>query len=121
MIQTQTRVKVSDNSGANSLMCIRVLGKQKKAASLGDSIVGVVKDALPNMPIKRSDVVKAVVVRTVKSVQRANGFSIRFDENAVVLIGSDNNPRASRVFGCIASELREKQYTKIISLAPEVL
>jgi large subunit ribosomal protein L14 len=121
MIQSQTRVKVSDNSGATTLMCIRVLGKQKTTASLGDSIVGVVKDALPNMPVKKSEVVKAVVVRTAKAVHRSNGFSIRFDENAVVLIGNDNNPRASRVFGSIAGELREKNFTKIISLAPEVL
>ncbi len=122
MIQQQTMLTVADNTGARKLMCIRVLGSSgRRYASLGDVIIGVVKDALPNMPVKKSDVVKAVVIRTVDTVRRPDGMCIRFDDNAAVIINNDGNPRGTRVFGPVARELREKNFTKIISLAPEVL
>ena len=121
MIQTQSYLKVADNSGARSVMCIRVLGGCKKYASVGDVIIAVVKDAIPNMPVKKSDVVRAVVVRTRRTLQRTNGMSIRFDENAAVLVNQENNPRGTRVFGPVARELRDSSFTKIVSLAPEVL
>ena len=122
MIQQQTMLTVADNTGARKIMCIRVLGSSgRRYARVGDVIVGVVKDALPNMPVKRSDVVKAVVVRTVTTLRRADGMSIRFDDNAAVLINNDGNPKGTRVFGPVARELRERNYTKIVSLAPEVL
>lgn len=122
MIQVQTRLAVADNTGARELMCIRVLGGgNRRYAAIGDIIVAVVKDATPNMPVKKSDVVKAVVVRTKHGVVRADGSRIKFDENAAVIINKDNNPRGTRVFGPIARELREKNFMKIISLAPEVL
>lgn len=121
MIQPQTCLQVADNSGAKKLMCIRILGGNRKYASLGDVIIGVVKDAAPNMPVKRSDVVRAVVVRTKKTVRRSEGISVRFDDNAAVIINKENNPRGTRVFGPVARELRDKNFTKIISLAPEVL
>ena len=121
MIQQETYLNVADNSGARKLMCIRVLGGRKQYAGVGDVIVAVVKDALPNMGVKKSDVVKAVVVRTRKGTRRASGMSIRFDDNAAVLINPDGNPRGTRVFGPVARELRDKSFTKIVSLAPEVL
>jgi large subunit ribosomal protein L14 len=122
MIQQQTMLTVADNTGARKMMCIRVLGSSgRRYASLGDVIIGVVKDALPNMPVKKSDVVKAVVIRTVDTVRRPDGMSIRFDDNAAVIINNEGNPRGTRVFGPVARELREKNYTKIVSLAPEVL
>ncbi|NJK63771.1 MAG: 50S ribosomal protein L14 [Synechococcaceae cyanobacterium SM2_3_1] len=122
MIQQQTMLTVADNTGARKLMCIRVLGSSgRRYASLGDVIIGVVKDALPNMPIKKSDVVRAVVIRTVDTVRRKDGLSIRFDDNAAVIINKEGNPRGTRVFGPVARELRDKNFTKIISLAPEVL
>jgi large subunit ribosomal protein L14 len=122
MIQPQTRLTVADNTGARELMCIRVLGgSNRKYASLGDVIVGVVKDALPNMPVKKSEKVRAVVVRVRNHVRRGDGSTIRFDDNAAVIIQKDNNPKGTRVFGPIARELRDKGFTKIISLAPEVL
>ena len=121
MIQTQTCLQVADNSGAKKLMCIRVLGGNRSYATLGDVIIGVVKEASPNMPVKRSDIVRAVVVRTKKTVRRVEGVSIRFDDNAAVIINKENNPRGTRVFGPVARELRDKNFTKIISLAPEVL
>ena len=122
MIQPQTYLTVADNSGAREIMCIRVLGSGKaRAATVGDIIVAVVKDANPNMPIKKSDIVRAVIVRTRKNVRRQNGTSIRFDENAAVIINKENNPRGTRVFGPVARELREGNFTKIISLAPEVI
>ena len=102
-------------------MCIRVLGGRKQYAGVGDVIVAVVKDALPNMGVKKSDVVKAVVVRTRKGIRRSSGMSIRFDDNAAVLINQDGNPKGTRVFGPVARELRDKSFTKIVSLAPEVL
>ena len=121
MIQPQTNLTVADNTGAKTVMCIRVLGSNKKFASIGDTIIGVVKDAAPNMPIKRSEVVRAVVVRTRKPTRRNDGMLIRFDDNAVVIINKENNPRGTRVFGPIAREIRDKNYSKIVSLAPEVL
>lgn len=122
MIQQQTYLNVADNSGARRLMCLRVLGKGNSAyANIGDVIVAVVKDALPNMAVKKSDVVKAVVVRTKQPLSRDSGMSIRFDDNAAVIINADNNPRGTRVFGPVARELREKNFTKIVSLAPEVI
>jgi large subunit ribosomal protein L14 len=122
MIQQQTRLAVADNTGARELMCIRVLGgSNRRYASVGDVIVGVVKDALPNMPVKKSEVVRAVVVRVRNHVKRPDGSTIRFDDNAAVIIQKDGNPRGTRVFGPIARELRDKNFTKIISLAPEVL
>lgn len=122
MIQPQTILNVADNSGAKKLMCIRVLdGSYKQSANIGDIIIGVVKQAVPNMPLKKSDKVRAVVVRTAKGLQRQNGTYIRFDDNAAVIINKDNNPRGTRVFGAVARELRDREFTKIISLAPEVL
>lgn len=122
MIRPQTILNVTDNSGAKKLMCIRVLGgSYKQNAKIGDIIIGVVKQATPNMPLKKSDKVRAVVVRTVKGLQRSNGTFIRFDDNAAVIINKDDNPRGTRVFGAVARELRERSFTKIVSLASEVL
>ncbi|MDX2086000.1 MAG: 50S ribosomal protein L14 [Candidatus Melainabacteria bacterium] len=120
MIQQQTRLKVADNTGAHDLMCIRVLGG-RQYATVGDVIVAVVKHAQPHGQVKKSDIVKAVVVRTHQSIRRKDGMQIRFDDNAAVIINKDGNPRGSRVFGPVARELREKNYMKIISLAPEVI
>ena len=122
MIQQETRLKVADNTGAKQLLCIRVLGSSNSVyASIGDVIVASVKDAAPNMPVKKGDVVKAVVVRTKASIKRQDGTTIRFDENAAVIINKDGNPTGTRVFGPVARELREKNYMKIVSLAPEVI
>ena len=121
MIQPQTCLTVADNTGAKKIMCIRVLGSNRKYARVGDIIIGVVKEALPNMAIKRSSIVRAVIVRTKKTFRRNDGMSIRFDDNAAVIINTENNPRGTRVFGSIARELKEKGFTKIVSLAPEVL
>jgi large subunit ribosomal protein L14 len=120
MIQPQTILNVADNSGAKKLMCIRVLGS-KKTGTIGDIIIGVVKQVTPNMPLKRSDKVRAVIVRTVKGIQRTNGTFIRFEDNAAVILNKDENPRGTRIFGPVARELRERAFTKIVSLAPEVL
>ena len=122
MIQQQTYLKVADNTGAKELMCIRVLGgTRRRYAGIGDVIVCSVKKAAPGGTVKKGDVVKAVVVRTVKGVKRADGSCIRFDENAAVIIRDDKNPRGTRICGPVARELRDKDYTKILSLAPEVL
>nr|YP_010619904.1 Ribosomal protein L14 [Symphyocladia marchantioides]WAX03917.1 Ribosomal protein L14 [Symphyocladia marchantioides] len=122
MIQTQTYLNIADNSGARKIMCIRVLGTNNpKYGRIGDMIIGVVKNASPNMPIKRSEIVRAVIVRTKKTLRRSDGMNVRFDENAAVIINKDKNPRGTRVFGPIAKELRDKNFTKIISLAPEVV
>lgn len=121
MIQQETYLNVADNSGARKLMCIRVLGSNRSTAGIGDVIVAVVKDALPNMPVKKSDVVRAVVVRTKKGLRRPSGMSIRFDDNAAVIINEGGNPKGTRVFGPVARELRDRNYMKIVSLAPEVL
>jgi large subunit ribosomal protein L14 len=121
MIYPQTMLTVADNTGAKKIMCIRVLGGKKKYAKIGDTIVAVVKEALPNMPVKRSDIIRAIVVRTKKSIRRQDGMYIRFDDNAAVIVNMDNNPRGTRVFGPVAREIRDKNYSKIVSLAPEVL
>ena len=121
MIYPQTMLTVADNTGAKKVMCIRVLGGNKKYATIGDTIIAVVKEAIPNMPVKRSDVVKAIVVRTKKTIRRSDGMYIRFDDNAAVIVNMDNNPRGTRVFGPVAREIRDKNYSKIVSLAPEVL
>ncbi|MEW8955390.1 MULTISPECIES: 50S ribosomal protein L14 [Clostridium] len=122
MIQQQTRLKVADNSGAKEIMCIRVLGGSKrKYGNIGDIIVASVKSATPGGVVKKGDVVKAVVVRSVKGLRRGDGSYIRFDENAAVIIKDDKQPRGTRIFGPVARELRDKEFTKILSLAPEVL
>lgn len=121
MIQQESYLNVADNSGARKLMCIRVLGGNRRYANVGDIIIAVVKDALPNMGVKKSDVVRAVVVRTRKGLRRESGMSIRFDDNAAVIINAEGNPRGTRVFGPVARELRDRNFTKIVSLAPEVL
>jgi large subunit ribosomal protein L14 len=121
MIYPQTILTVADNTGAKKVMCIRVLGGNKKYAKIGDTIIAVVKEALPNMPVKRSDVIRAIVVRTKKSIRRQDGMYIRFDDNAAVIVNMENNPRGTRVFGPVAREIRDKNYSKIVSLAPEVL
>lgn len=122
MIQQFTRLKVADNSGARSVMCIRVLkGSQPRYGGVGDVFVGSVKSATPNMPVKKGDVVRAVIVRSKKPIRRVDGSTLRFDDNACVLIGKDREPRGTRIFGPVARELREKDFMKIVSLAPEVL
>ncbi len=122
MIQQETRLKVADNSGAKELLCIRVLGgSRKRYANVGDVIVASVKQANPSGGVKKKSVVKAVVVRTVNKIRRPDGSTIAFDENAAVLIGDDKLPRATRIFGPVPRELREHGFSKIISLAPEVL
>ena len=121
MIYPQTMLTVADNTGAKKVMCIRVLGGDKKYARIGDTIIAVVKEAIPNMPIKRSDIVRAIVVRTKKTIRRQDGMYIRFDDNAAVIVNMDNNPRGTRVFGPVAREIRDKNFSKIVSLAPEVL
>ena len=122
MIQMQTRLKAADNTGAKELMCIRVLGgTRRKYANIGDVVVASVKKAAPGGMVKKGDVVKAVIVRSAKGLRRADGTYIRFDENAAVIIKDDKNPRGTRIFGPVAKELREKDYLKILSLAPEVL
>ena len=121
MIQQESMVKVADNSGAKTALVIRVLGgTRRRYAGLGDVVIVAVKDALPNGTVKKSDVARAVVVRTVKETRRKDGSYIRFDENAVVIINDKGEPRATRIFGPVARELREKRYMKIVSLAPEV-
>jgi large subunit ribosomal protein L14 len=119
MIQQESRVRVADNTGAQELLCIRVIGG--KTASVGDKIVAVVKHASPNMGVKKSDIVTAVIVRTTFPVQRNDGSTIRFSDNAAVIILKDGNPKGTRVFGPVARELRDNSYMKIVSLAPEVL
>ena len=122
MIQPQTRLKVADNSGAKEIMCIRVLGGSfRRAGSIGDVIVASVKSAIPGGQVKKGDVVKAVIVRVHQPKRRQDGSYIRFDDNAAVLIGADKMPTGTRIFGPVARELREKDYMKIVSLAPEVL
>ena len=122
MIQQESRLKVADNTGAKEILCIRVLGgSSRRYAGIGDVIIATVKDAIPGGNVKRGDVVKAVVVRTVKERRRSDGSYIKFDENAAVIIKPDNDPRGTRIFGPVGRELREKRFMKIISLAPEVL
>jgi large subunit ribosomal protein L14 len=122
VIQQESRLKVADNTGAKEILCIRVLGgSSRRYAGIGDVIVATVKDAIPGGNVKRGDVVKAVVVHTVKERRRPDGSYIKFDENAAVIIKPDNDPRGTRIFGPVGRELREKRFMKIISLAPEVL
>jgi large subunit ribosomal protein L14 len=123
MIQQESRVRVADNTGAREVLCIRVLGGSgRRYARIGDIIVGSVKDALPGAPVKKGEIVRAVVVRTAKEKRRTDGSYIKFDDNAVVLIETNTrNPRGTRIFGPVARELREKRFMKIISLAPEVV
>ncbi|MCL1788917.1 MAG: 50S ribosomal protein L14 [Oscillospiraceae bacterium] len=122
MIQMQSRLKVADNTGAKEIMCIRVLGgTRRKYANIGDVIVASVKKASPGGTVKKGEVVRCVIVRSATGVRRADGTYIRFDENAAVIIKEDKNPRGTRIFGPVARELREKEYIKILSLAPEVL
>lgn len=122
MIQPQTRLKVADNTGAKEIMCIRVLGGSVvRYGRVGDVIVASVKQASPGGAVKKGEVVRAVIIRTAKEYGRADGSHIRFDDNAAVIIGKENNPRGTRIFGPVARELREKQFMRIVSLAPEVL
>lgn len=122
MIQPETRLKVADNSGAKEIQCIKILGgSMKRTANIGDVIVASVKTATPGGVVKKKDVVKAVIVRSVKGVRRPDGSYIRFDENAAVIIDANKQPRGTRIFGPVARELRDRDYMKIISLAPEVL
>ena len=122
MIQQETVLKVADNTGAKEILCIRVLGgSTRKYGNIGDVIIGTVKKATPGGVVKKSEVVKAVIVRSVKGVRRPDGTYIKFDENAAVIIRDDKNPRGTRIFGPVARELRDKEYMKILSLAPEVL
>ena len=122
MIQQESRLTAADNSGAKELLCIRVLGGSKRRyGGVGDVIVAAVKDAAPGGVVKKGEVVKAVIVRTKKSIGRPDGSHVRFDENAAVIIKEDKTPRGTRIFGPVARELREKQFTRILSLAPEVL
>ena len=123
MIQQESRLKVADNTGAKEILCIRVLGGSgRRYAGIGDTIVATVKDAIPGGNVKKGEVVKAVIVRSAKGVRRADGTYVRFDENAAVLInGEDKNPRGTRIFGPVARELRDSDFTKILSLAPEVI
>jgi large subunit ribosomal protein L14 len=122
MIQPQTRLKVADNTGAKEIQCIRVLGGSfRRTGNIGDVIIASVKTAAPGGVVKKKEVVTAVIVRTVKGVRRADGSHIKFDDNAAVIIGNDKQPKGTRIFGPVARELREKDYMKIISLAPEVL
>lgn len=122
MIQQQTRLKVADNSGAKEIMCIRVIGgSHRKYGNIGDTIVASVKSAMPGGVVKKGDVVKAVIVRSKTGVRRVDGTYIKFDDNAAVIIKDDKNPKGTRIFGPVARELRDKDYQKILSLAPEVL
>ena len=122
MIQPQTHLNVADNSGARELMCIRVIGaSNRRYAHIGDVIIAVIKDAVPQMPLERSEVIRAVIVRTRKEFKGDDGIIIRYDDNAAVIIDQKGNPKGTRVFGAVAEELRELNLTKIVSLAPEVL
>jgi len=122
MIQQESMLKIADNSGAKSALCIRVLGGSKRRyASVGDVVVVTVKDAIPNSPVRKGEVVQAVIVRTAKEVRRRDGTYIRFDDNAAVLLTPQGEPRGTRIFGPVGRELREKRFMKIVSLAPEVL
>ena len=122
MIQQESVLRIADNTGAKSALCIRVLGgSRRRYARVGDVIVATVKDAIPNAPVKKGDVVKAVIVRTSKEMKRRDGTYIRFDDNAAVILNNQGEPRGTRIFGPVGRELREKKYMKIVSLAPEVL
>ena len=121
MIQSQSYLNVADNTGAKEIMCIKILGGNKLYGRVGDIIIAVVKKALPNMAVKKSAIVKAVIVRTKKAIKRKDGSVIRFKDNAAIIINEDNNPRGTRVFGPIARELKDKNFSKLISLATEII
>nr|YP_010760051.1 ribosomal protein L14 [Cuscuta corymbosa var. stylosa]WEY29966.1 ribosomal protein L14 [Cuscuta corymbosa var. stylosa] len=122
MIQSQTHLNVADNSGARKVMCIRIIGSSnRRYAHIGDIIVAVIKEAVPNMPLEKSEVVRALIVRTRKELKRDNGIILRYDDNAVVIIDKEGNPKGTRIFGAIPRELRKLNFNKIVSLAPEVL
>ena len=122
MVQPQSLIKVVDNSGAKKLVCIRILGKgRNQVSNIGDIVIAVVKEALPNTNLKKSDIVRAVIVRTKKGLKRKNGIYIRFDDNAAVVVNKENIPRGTRIFGPVARELRDYNFMKIVSLAPEVI
>nr|YP_009673692.1 ribosomal protein L14 [Cuscuta carnosa]QDF46408.1 ribosomal protein L14 [Cuscuta carnosa] len=122
MIQSQTYLNVADNSGARKVMCIRIIGSSnRRYAHIGDIIVAVIKEAVPNMPLEKSEVVRALIVRTRKELKRDNGIILRYDDNAVVIIDKERNPKGTRIFGPIPRELRKLNFNKIVSLAPEVL
>lgn len=121
MIQPESLLNVADNSGAKMLLCIRVLGSNRRYGYVGDVIIGTVKEATPNSSVRRSDVVRAVLARTKFPIRREDGSRLKFDDNAVILINKDSNPRGTRIFGPIARELKDKGFTKIVSLAPEVI
>nr|YP_010759934.1 ribosomal protein L14 [Cuscuta chinensis]AZL92807.1 ribosomal protein L14 [Cuscuta chinensis]WCF05490.1 ribosomal protein L14 [Cuscuta chinensis]WEY29849.1 ribosomal protein L14 [Cuscuta chinensis] len=122
MIQSQTHLNVADNSGARKVMCIRIIGSSnRRYAYIGDIIVAVIKEAVPNMPLEKSEVVRALIVRTRKELKRANGIILRYDDNAAVIIDKEGNPKGTRIFGAIPRELRKLNFNKIVSLAPEVL
>jgi len=121
MIYPHTILEIADNTGAKKIMCIRILRSNKKYAEIGDTIIAVVKEALPNMIIKKSDIVRAIIVRTKKTIRRNDGMYIRFDDNAAVIVNNENNPKGTRIFGPVSREIREKNLLKIVSLAPEVL
>ncbi|MBM4417944.1 MAG: 50S ribosomal protein L14 [Chloroflexi bacterium] len=121
MIQTQSRLKVADNTGAREIMCVRVIKQGAKIGHVGDLIVGTVKQAAPGGSVKKGDVVRAVIVRTAKEYGRADGSTIRFDDNAAVILADSSNPRGTRIFGPVARELRDRQFMRIVSLAPEVI
>jgi len=121
MIQTQSYLNVADNTGAKEIMCIKILGGNRLYGKVGDIIIAVVKKALPNMAVKKSAIVRAVIVRTKKAIKRKDGTIIRFNDNAAVLINEDNNPRGTRIFGPIAKELKEKNFSKLASLAVEII
>ena len=121
MIQSQSYLKIIDNTGVKEIMCIKVLGNNKFYGKVGDIIIGVVKEVLPNMPIKKSSIIRAVIVRTKKIIKRKNGTSICFDDNAAVIINAENNPRGTRILGPIALEIKEKNFSKLVSLANEII
>nr|YP_009462664.1 ribosomal protein L14 [Boehmeria umbrosa]YP_009462694.1 ribosomal protein L14 [Boehmeria umbrosa]AUV65018.1 ribosomal protein L14 [Boehmeria umbrosa]AUV65019.1 ribosomal protein L14 [Boehmeria umbrosa] len=122
MIKPQTTLNVADNSGARKLMCIRIIGaNNRRYAKIGDVVIAVIKEAIPNTPLEKSEVIRAVIVRTGKELKRTNGIIIRYDDNAAVVIDQEGNPKGTRIFGAIARELRQLNFTKIVSLAPEVL
>nr|YP_010759993.1 ribosomal protein L14 [Cuscuta macrocephala]WEY29907.1 ribosomal protein L14 [Cuscuta macrocephala] len=122
MIQSQTHLNVADNSGARKVMCIRIIGSSnRRYAHIGDIIVAVIKEAVPNMPLEKSEIVRALIVRTRKELKRDSGIILRYDDNAVVIIDKEGNPKGTRIFGAIPRELRKLNFNKIVSLAPEVL
>jgi large subunit ribosomal protein L14 len=121
MIQSQTYLKIADNTGAKEIMCIKILGGNKPYGKIGDIFIGVIKEAIPNMSIKKASIVRALIIRTKKATKRADGSSIRFDDNAAVIINNENNPRGTRIFGPIAKEIKDKNFSKIVSLATEII